>query len=120
MDKKKCYENDVNLQGFQELYASRNNLIDILEELNYDVMEYIIEWIQITDEQQCHALMQKMADESEIFLGEFIKTIIKINNITEEMKKVAEYFQQIEYLNKLSGISSKILKFVATNQSLYV
>lgn len=90
------------------------------EELNYDVMEYIIEWIQITNEPQCHALMQKMANESEIFLGEFIKTIIKINNITEEMKKVAEYFQQVEYLNKLSGISNKILKFVATNQSLYV
>ena len=40
MDKKKCYENDVNLQGFQQLYNSRNNLIDILEELNYDVSSY--------------------------------------------------------------------------------
>ena len=30
MDKKKCYENDVNLQGFQQLYNSRNHLIDIL------------------------------------------------------------------------------------------
>lgn len=40
MDKKKCYENDVNLQGFQQLYNSRNNLIDILEKLNYDVSSY--------------------------------------------------------------------------------
>jgi hypothetical protein len=36
------------------------------------------------------------------------------------MKKVAEYFQQLEFLNKLCGVSGKILKFVATNQSLYV
>jgi superfamily II RNA helicase len=100
--------------------ATKYSIVPYDEELNYDVMEYIIEWIKITEEQQCHALMQKMACESEIFLGEFIKTIIKINNITEEMKKVAEYFQQLEFLNKLCGVSGKILKFVATNQSLYV
>tara|TARA_Y100000816_G_C26098466_1_gene581720 strand:+ start:2153 stop:2818 length:666 start_codon:yes stop_codon:yes gene_type:complete len=40
MDKKKCYENDVNLQGFQKLYNSRNNLIDILDELGYDINSY--------------------------------------------------------------------------------
>ena len=100
--------------------ATKYSIVPYDEELNYDVMEYIIEWIKITEEQQCHALIRKMACESEIFLGEFIKTIIKINNITEEMKKVAEYFQQLEFLNKLCGVSGKILKFVATNQSLYV
>lgn len=41
MDKKKsCYENNINLQGFQSLYNSRNNLLDILEELDYDVSSY--------------------------------------------------------------------------------
>lgn len=100
--------------------GTRFGLVPYDESLNFDVMEYIIEWINIENEGQCHTLMQKMACESEIFLGEFIKTIIKINNITEEMKKVAEYFQQVEFLHKLSGVSSKILKFVATNQSLYV
>jgi hypothetical protein len=61
-----------------------------------------------------------MKSESDIFLGEFIKTVIKINNTCEEMKKVAEYFQQVGFLSKLSRVSGMILKFVATNQSLYV
>ena len=100
--------------------GTQYGIVPYEESLNFDVMEYMIEWIDIENEGQCHTLMQKMAVESDIFLGEFIKTIIKINNITEEMKKVAEYFQQVEFLHKLSSISSKILKFVATNQSLYV
>ena len=53
-------------------------------------------------------------------MGEFIKAIIKINNIVEEMKKIAEYFQEIEFLNKLHQIPNLILKYVATNQSLYI
>ena len=90
------------------------------EELNYDIMEHMIEWVKVETEGECHSIIQKMKRESDIFLGEFIKTIIKINNICEEMKKVAEYFQKVEFLNKLSKISGLILKFVATNQSLYV
>jgi hypothetical protein len=61
-----------------------------------------------------------MKKESGIFLGEFIKAIIKLHNVIEEMKKVAEYFQELEFLNKLNNMPDMILKFVATNQSLYV
>lgn len=100
--------------------ATTFNIIPYEEELNYDIMEYLFEWVKIDNEGDCHQLLNKMKNNSDIFLGEFIKTIIKINNITEEMKKVAEYFQRIDYLNKLSNISSMILKFVATNQSLYI
>ena len=100
--------------------ATSYSLIPYEEELNYDVLEYMLMWINIDDETSCRIMLEKMKQESEIFLGEFIKTVIKINNITEEMKKVAEYFQRIEYLNKLSTISTLLLKFVATNQSLYV
>jgi antiviral helicase SKI2 len=100
--------------------ATSYSLIPYEEELNYDVLEYMLMWINIDDETSCRIMLEKMKQESEIFLGEFIKTVIKINNITEEMKKVAEYFQRIDYLNKLTLISSLLLKFVATNQSLYV
>jgi superfamily II RNA helicase len=100
--------------------ATSYSLIPYEEELNYDVIEFMLMWINIDDETSCRIMLEKMKQESEIFLGEFIKTVIKINNITEEMKKVAEYFQRIDYLNKLTLISSLLLKFVATNQSLYV
>lgn len=100
--------------------ATTYNIIPYEEEINYDIMEYLLEWVNIDNEEKCYTLINKMKDETEIFLGEFIKTIIKINNIAEEMKKVAEYFQRIDYLNKLSNISFMIMKFVATNQSLYI
>jgi len=100
--------------------ATYHGIVPYEEELNYDIMEHMIEWVKVETEGECHSIIQKMKRESDIFLGEFIKTIIKINNICEEMKKVAEYFQKVEFLNKLSKISGLILKFVATNQSLYV
>ena len=55
-----------------------------------------------------------------MFIGEFIKAILKINNIVNEFEKVSELLQNIELLHKLKQISDKTLKFVATNQSLYL
>ena len=64
--------------------------------------------------------MQKIANEKEIFLGEFVKALLKINNIAAELEKVAEYIGNIELLHKLKEIPQKTLKYVATNQSLYI
>ena len=46
--------------------------------------------------------------------------IVKINNIASELEKIAETNNKIDLLQKLRDIPSKTLKFVATNQSLYV
>jgi hypothetical protein len=46
-----------------------------------------------------------MSLEKDIFLGEFVKAILKINNITAELEKV---------------VPQLTLKYVATNQSLYI
>ena len=59
-------------------------------------------------------------EEFDIFQGEFIKSILKINNMVNELSKVAEYLQNIPLLDKLKKIPELILKFTATNQSLYV
>jgi len=45
---------------------------------------------------------------------------LKINNISSELEKVAEYIGNIELLHKLREIPHLTLKYVATNQSLYV
>jgi len=46
--------------------------------------------------------------------------ISKINNISCEMEKIAESIGNIALLSKLREIPQLTLKFVATNQSLYV
>jgi hypothetical protein len=61
-----------------------------------------------------------LEQEKGIFLGEFVKAILKINNISSEMEKVAEGMGNMELLSKLKEIPVKTLKFVATNQSLYI
>jgi hypothetical protein len=65
-------------------------------------------------------LLQKMESEKQIFLGEFVKALLKINNISHEVEKIAELINNVELLYKLKQISVKTLKFVATNQSLYI
>jgi len=61
-----------------------------------------------------------LQEKKEIFLGEFVKALLKINNIVQELICVCEITGNVKLNSKLNVISSKLLKYVATNQSLYV
>ena len=61
-----------------------------------------------------------MIDESNIFLGDFIKAILKINNAANELEKVAELTNNFGLLEKLKKIPLITLKYIVDNQSLYV
>ena len=53
-------------------------------------------------------------------MGEFIKAILKINNIANEFEKVCLIQPNLELLEKLRKIPELTLKSVATAQSLYL
>jgi hypothetical protein len=61
-----------------------------------------------------------MLAEKGIFLGEFVKALLKINNIAAEIASIAEKMGNMNLLALLKSIPDKILKYVVTNQSLYV
>ena len=61
-----------------------------------------------------------MVQEKGIFLGEFVKAVLKINNISSEIEKVAEMIGNVTLLSKIRQIPGLTMKFVVTNQSLYV
>jgi hypothetical protein len=61
-----------------------------------------------------------LVEEKNIFLGEFVKAILKINNISSEMEKIAELIGNVSLLSKLKEIPLMTLKYVITNQSLYI
>ena len=88
--------------------------------IHYDLLNYVEEWTQCEDVETCKLLLQRLGDEKEIFLGEFVKSLLKINNISCEMEKIAEMTGNMEFLSKLKEIPNLTLKFVVTNQSLYV
>lgn len=87
----------------------------------YDLIDYIIRWCkEAIDEQSCKKIIQEILEDKNIFLGEFVKAILKINNIANECEKICEFLGNMDLLNKIKQIAPNTLKFVATNQSLYV
>ena len=89
-------------------------------ELNYDIMNSMLEWCNANTEFECKKIIQVLQVDKEVFLGEFIKSLIKITNIIREIKQVAALCCNVELENKLEKCNSMILKYVITTQSLYV
>jgi superfamily II RNA helicase len=88
--------------------------------MQYDLINYVTHWCDCKTAEDCKVLLRKLIDEKGIFLGEFVKALLKINNISGEMEKLAELTGNVALLSKLREISNITLKYVVTNQSLYV
>ena len=88
--------------------------------IQYDLLNYVIEWCDAECVEDCKLVLQNLAREKGVFLGEFVKALLKINNISCEMEKIAELTGNIAFLSKLREIPNLTLKYVVTNQSLYV
>ena len=102
----------------KETYHNINTGFDY--NVHYDLLNYVDDWCDCEDIEACKFLLQKIGTEKEIFLGEFVKALLKINNISCEMEKIAEMTNNIAFLSKLREIPNMTLKYVVTNQSLYV
>jgi len=88
--------------------------------MHYDLLSYVDEWCDAKSAEECKVVLQQLSQEKEVFLGEFVKALLKINNISCEMEKIAEMTGNIAFLSKLREIPQMTLKYVVTNQSLYV
>lgn len=88
-------------------------------EMIYDIQNPVIRWCEAEDEKDCKIIIQELK-EKEVFLGDFVKSLLKINNIASELEKMCETIGHIELLEKVSQIPSLTLKYVVTNQSLYI
>ena len=89
-------------------------------EVQYEITDYIKEWCQCNSELECKNLINKIKLEKNIFLGEFVKALLKINNIAIEFEKICETLQNINLLQKIKQIPKLTLKYIASNQSLYI
>ena len=85
-----------------------------------DIAEPVKAWCKAITEEECKQVLESLKIDKEIFLGEFVKALLKINTIAQELETVAEQIGNIELLSKLREIPGLTLKYVATNQSLYV
>jgi len=88
--------------------------------IHYDLINVIGQWYDASNIEECKMVLQSIEKETGIFLGEFVKAILKINTIASEMEKIAENIGNMALLSKLKEIPIHTLKYVATNQSLYI
>jgi superfamily II RNA helicase len=90
--------------------------------IHFDMVTMAIQWTKVENPIQAKEFvgLYLEPDGNKIFLGEFVKAILKIVNIANELIKITRTFGLVELEHKLAQIPGLVLKFVATNQSLYV
>jgi len=88
-------------------------------EIHTNIVNETIEWCMAENEEECKVITQKM-NNKEIFVGEFVKAILKINNVANECMNACEMIGNMALAEKLSKISDKTLKYIILQQSLYV
>ena len=95
--------------------------IDIIEniELQFNLCELVIKWCYCEDEMVCKKIIAECR-HYDINLGDFVKAILKINNISKELENIATIAGNLSLLGKLREVPNITLKFCVTNQSLYL
>ena len=88
--------------------------------IHYDLLPFMEQWTQCENVEECKHLLQTLQQEKDICLGDFVKALLKINNISAEFETVAEMLGDYQFLSSLKQIPEMTLKYIATNQSLYV
>lgn len=88
-------------------------------EIQYNICEIIYKWCNASQESKCIEIFKELEFWG-IFLGDFVKAILKINNIVNELEKVAEITENMKLLSLLQEIPKLTLKSVVTNNSLYL
>jgi len=89
------------------------------DEMHYDIMEECKLWCDAENESECVLITDKLTEKG-IFIGEFVKAILKINNIANELITASEYMGNIKLSEKLSKVADVTLKYVVLQQSLYL
>lgn len=113
------------ISGHEE-YTELENKFDIdmgTNELMFDLVDEAMEWCDCDTEKKCKVFLKNVLPEKEISTGDFTKAMMKIANISRELQTVSEQHEfqgQAEFAYKLSQVENVVLKYIATNQSLYV
>ena len=114
----KIINDNMNEYYDEEIYYQIDTGTDY--NIHFELIDYLITWAKSNDELSCFNVIQEVKNDKEIFTGEFIKAILKINNIANEFEKICEYLSNFELMQKIKKIPELTLKYIATNQSLYI
>jgi len=104
------------------LLFENNNNIDTGEtyDIQYDLMGYVEKWIEAENVEECKHVLYLLLEEKGLFLGEFVKAMLKIIAICNEIINACELINDFSLMEKIKIIIYKIQKYVVSNQSLYI
>lgn len=88
--------------------------------IQFDLADDIIKWCELSNERECENFLAKLQTEKGIFIGEFVKAVLKINALAKEMEKICEICGLSDVQHTLSQIGELTMKSVCTSQSLYI
>lgn len=114
------------LHDFYETEEGKQNIhsgIRYQDAFTFTVINESMKWCDCKNEEECKLFIQDELIQKGISLGDFTKSILKIATIAKEFRTLYELpicNTQTEWLHKLSEIEELVLKYIATNQSLYV
>jgi superfamily II RNA helicase len=90
------------------------------DNFHFDLLQFMPQWCNTSNYQETKWILQEIALHKEIFLGEFVKAVLKINTIASELENIAQQINDLSLLQKLREIPRLTMKHVVTNQSLYI
>lgn len=110
-----CLLNNINDEKISKLVDIVMNYDNEIT-LCFDKIEYFINWCISENDIDC----KRVIADSGLYAGEFIKAILKINNICEELNNACELTNNMFLKSLLCEIPKLTLKSIATNKSLYL
>jgi len=110
----------------EELYMCENRHgISVPDEDHcYDIVDYVKAWCECEDEGECREVICQIGEEKGVSVGDFSKALLKISTISRELMGMCGAFagdaEFTRFALRLSKIDELVLKYIVTNQSLYL
>ncbi len=87
----------------------------------YDMVNPMMIWCDLNTELSCKQFIQEIVQgDLGVSVGDFTKACVKIAAVARELEAVAEEREWFDMKLELSKIPGKVLKYVATTQSIYL
>lgn len=111
---------EIELTEENWVYSQREHLdVDDVGTRGVGLIHWVQQWCLAEDSERCKQILTELY-QAGIFLGEWVKMMLKMNHCAEELGRYFEGQGKIECLKHCSEIPKLTLKSVVTNQSLYV
>lgn len=103
-------------EEFENEDAFKKEIKKCCNKYHYDIFynyETFKKWINASTKEECNIILKDVK-----YLGTFSKCVLKLNNLVQEIMTITVL--NVDFLHKVSQIPEKTLKYIITNQSLYL